>query len=238
MTPFIILSSVDSTNNYAMAKLHAGMLEPGTCFLAIEQTAGKGQRGRQWQVTPGENITMSAVLQPFSYKPFLFSAAIALGCYDFIKGLGAENVSVKWPNDIYIGDRKAAGILIENIMKGGRWEWAVVGVGVNLNQEEFEAGLSKAVSLKMATGRVFNLAESGKKLHKAIMARIEWLKGVAGEPVMKEYNSLLYRRGLQVRLKQGAVVFNSVIKEVTDDGMLVTTDALERSFAVGDVEFV
>src|SRR5688572_17852040 len=86
--PFIILSLVESTNNYAMAKLHAGMVIPGTCFLALDQTAGKGQRGRSWVVNPGENITMSAVLQPFSYKPFLFSAAVALGCYDFTKGLG------------------------------------------------------------------------------------------------------------------------------------------------------
>ncbi len=99
--PFIILSKVDSTNNYAMAKLHARMVSAGTCFQAVEQTAGKGQRGKDWIVKPGENITMSVAVQPSLYMPFIYSAAAALACFDFIKNLVNDEVYIKWPNDIY-----------------------------------------------------------------------------------------------------------------------------------------
>jgi BirA family biotin operon repressor/biotin-[acetyl-CoA-carboxylase] ligase len=236
--PFIVLSKVESTNNYAMAKLHARLLDHGTCLLALEQTAGKGQRGKQWTTRPGENITMSTVLQPPSYKPFVYSAAIALSCYDFIKALGADNVKVKWPNDIYIGDRKAAGILIENIYHADRWEWAVAGTGINLNQEEFPPELSRAISVKQATGLSYDLTVSGRLLHKCIRSRHEWVKSVSSVEVMDEYNAMLYKRGEKLRLKHGSIVFDTVIDRVEEDGSLISNDVIERRFVVGEVEFL
>lgn len=237
--PFIVLSETESTNNYAMAKLHAGLLVHGSCLLALHQTAGKGQRGRHWVAKPGENITMTTVLQPASYKPFVYSAAIALGCYDFIKAFGIENLAVKWPNDIYIGDRKAAGILIENIYQGRQWEWAVVGVGVNLNQLDFPEEIAhKAGSVRQTTGQRHELVTSAKLLHQHLVLRHEWLRKVSSADVMQEYNALLYKRGEEVRVKEGAIVFNTVIDRVEQDGTLVTTDAIERNFSVGQVEFI
>ena len=230
MSAFIILSSVDSTNNYAMAKLHAGMVVPGMSFLALEQTAGKGQRGRQWQAPPGENITMSIVLQPVSYEPFSLSAAVALGCYDFIKACGAENVSIKWPNDLYIGDRKAGGILIENLVNGGRVKQAVAGIGINLNSAP---DLPGAISLASALGARFSLPEAGRELYRHVIDRTR----PAGD-VMEEYNRLVYKRGQQVKLKQGSAVFTTTIREVSGDGQLITSDVMERRFSVGDVEFI
>jgi BirA family transcriptional regulator, biotin operon repressor / biotin---[acetyl-CoA-carboxylase] ligase len=232
--PLIILSSTGSTNNYAMAKLHAGMVAAGTCFMAIEQTAGKGQRGKSWEVRAGENITMSTVLQPAVYEPFLYSATMALACYDFIKGFGVENVKIKWPNDIYIGDRKAAGILIENMMRGSKWEWAVIGTGVNLNQEEFPVSLVKAISLKQVTGVHHDLVSSARVLHRHILSRH---RNISAD-IMAEYNAMLYKKNKEVRLKQGAVSFNTMIKEVLPSGELITYDTMERKFSVGEVEFI
>jgi BirA family biotin operon repressor/biotin-[acetyl-CoA-carboxylase] ligase len=145
--PFIILSHVESTNNYAMAKVHSGINVPETCFLAFSQTAGKGQRGKQWNTAAGENITMSIILSAPAHKtnPFVFSAGMALACYDFIKEINIEDVSIKWPNDVYIGDRKAGGILIETVYKGSSWEWAIVGIGINMNQIQFDGLGNKAV---------------------------------------------------------------------------------------------
>ena len=174
--PFIILSGVDSTNNYAMAKLHAGVIEAGSCFQAVEQTAGRGQRGRKWEGVKGENITMSVCLRPVHAEfPFLMSAAMALGCYDFIKESGPENVFIKWPNDVYIGDRKAAGILIENSYHGNSWDWAVVGTGVNINQQEFGELSAKATSLGLVLDKSFDVTFMAKHLHDCLWKRWHWM---------------------------------------------------------------
>ena len=116
----IILPVIDSTNNYAMGQATAGKAGHGTVYFTLEQTAGKGQRGKTWLATPGENIMMSVVIEPHPLKTsqqFLLSAAIALGCYDFFKNYAGDETSIKWPNDIYWRDRKAAGILIESRVK-------------------------------------------------------------------------------------------------------------------------
>lgn len=113
----IILPVIDSTNNYAMGQAVAGQAGHGTVYFALEQTAGKGQRGKTWLTTPGENIMMSVVIEPQALKTsnqFLLSAAIALGCYDFFKNYAGEETCIKWPNDLYWRDRKAGGILIES----------------------------------------------------------------------------------------------------------------------------
>ncbi len=113
----IILPTTDSTNNYAMGQAAAGEAGHGTVYFALEQTAGKGQRGKTWLTTTGENIMMSVILHPHPLKTsqqFLLSAAIALGCYDFFKNYAGDETSIKWPNDLYWRDRKAGGILIES----------------------------------------------------------------------------------------------------------------------------
>ncbi len=237
--PFIILSEVDSTQNYAMAKLHAGLMQAGSCFQAVEQTAGKGQRGRSWNVKKGENITMSLCLRPaHTAFPFLLSAAMALGCYDFIKESGAKNIKIKWPNDVYVNDRKAAGILIENIFRNKSWEWAVVGVGLNVNQVDFGELQHKATSLKLELHQEADVTAKARELHRFLLSRYEWMKSLPAEGIMREYNSLLYRKDSSVKVKRGPAVFETKIREVNVSGELVTEDALERKFAVGEIELL
>ena len=244
VAPFIVLSTTESTNNYAMAKLHAGIVQHSTCFFAVEQTHGRGQRGRQWVSNPGENITMSTVFAPvhnvsahLSAFPFLLSAVMALGCYDFIKDYGVPDVSIKWPNDLYIGDRKAAGILIENIYKGSAWQWSVVGTGVNMNQENFPEQIIRAVSLKMLTGIRYNSIKAGKLLFRFISDRFDKLQLSSADEIMSEYNLHLYRRGTEVKLKKESIVFTALISHVTANGELITTAGTEQAFNVGEVEF-
>lgn len=247
--PFIILSKVESTNNYAMAKLHAGMLVSGTSLLALEQTAGKGQRGKRWLSNAGENITMSTVFstsdrlsgengQVFSRYPFLFSATMALACYDFIKAFNIQRISIKWPNDLYLGDRKAAGILIENIYLGNSPEWSVVGTGINLNQDSFPSLENKAVSMAMVTGKKYDTIRMAKLLQKHIHSKYIQSLRLTPEEIMEEYNSLLFRKNEEVRLKNNNIVFSSRIIKVSINGELVTEDHIERRFKVGEVEFV
>ena len=116
--PFIELSEVDSSNNYAMQQVQAQMAAHGfTCFAHF-QKAGKGQRGKEWITERGQNILMSCVVEPSFLSidnQFILNAAVALACFDLFNLYAIDKTSIKWPNDIYWEDRKAGGILVENV---------------------------------------------------------------------------------------------------------------------------
>jgi BirA family biotin operon repressor/biotin-[acetyl-CoA-carboxylase] ligase len=238
---FIELQSVDSTNNYAMAKVHAGLALHGTAYFAHEQTAGKGQRGKTWNTTPGENIIMSIVVEPQFLLPiqqFFLSAAIAVSCYDFLTNFFPDDWSIKWPNDLYWRDRKAGGILIESICKGNDWLFAIVGIGINVNQVQFPDNIKNPVSLKQISGKTMKADELAKELCDFIEKRYNELKNQGADQVLRRYNQLLYKRNQAVRLKKGNIIFETTIKEVTSQGHLLTFDTIDRSFGFGEVEWI
>ena len=148
---FHVIQQVDSTNKYAMEKVSEGMAQHLDAWFAIEQTEGKGQRGKTWLSNPGENITFSVVIRPqqcFQNKLYVFNAFITLVCRDFISRILKLDVQIKWPNDLFINDRKSGGILIENRYVGDYWKWAIVGIGINVNQVHFPENLFEATSFK------------------------------------------------------------------------------------------
>ena len=161
----IILEKVDSTNNYAMAMVQKGEAISGGGIFAKEQTAGKGRRGKTWESKSGKNVILSITRQmqwlPVQHQ-FQLSVAVALGCLDFVSKYIKENIKIKWPNDIFINDRKAGGILIENAVKGNLWQWAIIGIGLNINQEDFDKEI-RAVSLKQMTGVNYEVIELGRE---------------------------------------------------------------------------
>lgn len=231
-----------------MAKLHNGLLQHGTALLAINQTEGKGQRGKKWLSAPGENVTMStAVSIPALFSghmltglqsyPFLLSAAVALACYDFTKAFEVPDIKIKWPNDIYFGDRKAGGILIENIYQKGNWLWAVVGTGININQATFDDP-GRAVSVGLSTGKQYDVTSEGRRLKQELMTRLNWLRNASPQQVMVAYNSVLYRSGEEVRLKRLNATFSTTVRHVDISGRLHTSDVIDRVFDVGEVELV
>jgi len=170
------LPRVDSTNNYAMAQIRAGLAKHGNGYFAAEQTAGKGQRGKGWQAEPGANIILSLVLQPHWLqvsRQFHLSAAVALGCYDFFHSLAGDDTSLKWPNDIYWRDRKAGGILIENLLSGNSWQFSVAGIGLNINQTHFPDALANPVSLRQITGREWDVPHLIKELCRCLQLRYQ-----------------------------------------------------------------
>jgi len=238
--PFIELMTVDSTNNYAIDQLQNHDAQHGTAWFACSQTAGRGQRGKQWLAAPGQNITMSVALNTNGLAvsaQFYLSAAIALAVHDFFSSYAGSESCVKWPNDIYWNDRKAGGILIDNIIRGNNWQWAVVGTGININQTVFDDVAGRAVSLRQITGKQFDVIALAKQLCTAIENRFnELLKD--GEKLFAAYNKVLYKRGQTVKLKKGNIVFDAVIKEVTGDGRLHVNGAIWDSFTFGEVEWV
>ena len=237
---FKILDRVDSTNNYAMAQVHEGLAKHGMAWFALEQTTGKGQRGNRWETEPGKNIALSLVLQPELlniYRPFYLNAAVALACHEFFFRYAGDETTIKWPNDIFWRDRKAGGILIETIYQGAIWKYAVVGIGININQTKFGDGLKNPVSLKQITGKEFNVPELGKELYALLMKKLG--EGPTPfEAIMEHYNQHLYGINKTVKLKKDNIVFATVVKEVNDKGQLVTVDAVERQFEFGEVEWI
>jgi BirA family biotin operon repressor/biotin-[acetyl-CoA-carboxylase] ligase len=239
---FIELESVDSTNNYAMARAVSGTLSHGTLVFAHDQWAGKGQRGRNWMSRPGENIVLSAVLEPVvlpSTAGFALSVAVALACHDlFSQYAGSEPTSIKWPNDVYWNDRKAGGILIENHFKGERWLYAIAGMGMNINQVEFPPTARNPVSLRQITGKTFDSLQLARELGGFLDKRYAELETGDAAGQLREYNQRLYCRGREVRLKKENAVFRTVVEGVSAHGELLTRDALERQFSFGEVEWI
>jgi BirA family biotin operon repressor/biotin-[acetyl-CoA-carboxylase] ligase len=188
--PFIELTSIDSTNIYAMNLVHKGLALSGSCFRAHYQTQGKGQHGRNWESSAGLNLLCSYVLELKQLKldkiwtpadQIGFSAAVALGVHSFFQGYAGANTKIKKPNDIYWGDRKAGGILIENLVRGKDWTWAVVGIGININQMEFTHESAQPISLKQITQQNFELNKLQKELSICLKTElIHWItKGEA-----------------------------------------------------------
>lgn len=165
-TNFIVLDSVDSTNNYAANVLKASEVAEGTVVLAYYQSHGRGQRGNSWISESGKSLLMSLILKPEYLEAtdqFVLNQVMCLGLVRFLKhGLGIDAV-IKWPNDILVNGNKLAGMLIENTLRGSRVEHTIVGIGLNLNQSEFPNELP-ATSLKIITGKEYDCAPFAQEL--------------------------------------------------------------------------
>ena len=257
--PFIELQSVDSTNNYALAKIHEGLAHHGTCFFAREQTAGRGQRNKSWVTGKNAGIALSIILKPLflqAFQQFWLSACAAVATHQFFSTYGGRDTKIKWPNDLYWQDRKAGGILIDNIIgtspgngiPGGRsttagpslpqWKWSVVGIGININQTKFPGHLPNPVSLKQITGKEHDVLLLAKELCGSIDLFYKKLMKDGVEPILALYNESLYKKNETVRLKKGSRIFDVIIEAVNETGQLITRHAFEERFDFGEVEWL
>jgi BirA family biotin operon repressor/biotin-[acetyl-CoA-carboxylase] ligase len=239
---FAILTSVDSTNNYAFKQIRDKIAKHGNAWFSYEQLQGKGRRGKTWNAEKRKNIILSiAVNADFLtiYQQFHLNVAVSLGGMDLFKKYAGDETKIKWPNDIFWNDRKAAGILIENIITGNVWQWAVIGIGININQTEFNMDtVFKPASLKQITGKEFDIIELAKKLHEAILNRFEELRNNGFEKMLSEYNQNLFGLDKTVKLKKDNMVFKTIIKGVSAQGKLIVFDTTEREFDFNEVEWV
>ena len=188
--PLIELTTIPSTNIYAMDQVHQGLALSGSCYTADFQTAGKGQHGRNWESEKGQNLLSSYVLELKQLNTgkiwtpadqIGFSAAIALGARAFFASFAGEETKIKKPNDIYFRDRKAGGILIENLVRGKDWTWTVIGIGMNINQSSFSTAAvnqiaANPISLQEITNKSWDLKQMQKHLSEALTTAIRnWL---------------------------------------------------------------
>ncbi len=252
-SPFIELQSVDSTNNYAFTQIHEGLAQHGMVVFAHEQLAGKGQRSKIWAGEKHANIILSVLIKPGSLQPaqqFWLSACVALATYDFFKSYAGNETKIKWPNDLYWQDRKAGGILIESIVKSresgtaneqsamGNWKWAVIGIGININQTSFPVELQNPVSLKQITGKDFDVIFLAKELCQLLNSYFEQLTINGFENIYTQYLTHLYKRNEKTKLKKGSRIFEATIKGVSQTGKLIVQHTMEEEFDFGEVEWV
>ncbi len=239
----ILLNEVESTNNYANQLILSNAAEEGTVVLAQYQKKGKGQQGNSWESENGKNLLMSIILFPQflnAGKQFLLSKLVSLAIVKFLQSETEEAVSIKWPNDIYSGEKKIAGILIENAVKGQNLYSSVVGVGLNLNQEFFFSDAPNPVSLKQITGIDYDSKEVADKIIHLISGWYEKLREQNFNEINNNYISQLYKFGeWNIFSKQGKT-FEAKIIGIGDFGQLILEDRGGKTseFMFKEVEFV
>ncbi|MBO4871537.1 MAG: biotin--[acetyl-CoA-carboxylase] ligase [Muribaculaceae bacterium] len=243
MPRYILLRETASTNTY-LARM-AEMLPTGTVIYTHKQTAGRGQKGNSWEAEPGKNLTFSMLLKQLDVpvrSQFLISEAVSLAIVDVVKQW-VDNVRVKWPNDIYCGDRKLCGILIENSLDNAGIAHTVIGVGLNVNQTEFVSDAPNPVSLAQLAQREFDLEQVLHQVCEAIERLCDFGDDSQRKLLHERYARALYRNDGDVHtfaLPDGTQ-FAATIQSVEPDGMLVLrheADGMPRSYAFKQVKHV
>ena len=237
----IHIQNCSSTNIYLKELAQQEKLEEGIVVSTTRQTAGRGQQNNSWESEDGKNITFSMLLCP-DFLPlnqfFLLSEAISLGIKDTLSNY-TENISIKWPNDIYYKDQKVCGILIENELNGNRFSQSVVGIGLNVNQELFTSNAPNPVSLKQITGENFDLVILLDEVLRNCLNWYEKLKQGQIQIIENSYfNSLYWNKDLH-SYKDSSGIFQATIEKVAPDGHLHLRieNGESRSYAFKEVEF-
>lgn len=244
----ISLDQVDSTNSYLMELLRQDRNRPQLmAVMARSQTAGRGQRGNSWFTSPAANLTCSLLLRSGSIAPQEQYAVSELIAYGLLKTIARylDNdeqkrlLRIKWPNDIYYGERKIAGILIEHSITGERIDYSIAGIGLNLNEEHFPEDLPNPVSLKQVTGQTYDPEEVLRRLLRRYGFMLEdFLMGNYAE-VHREYMRRLYRRRGLYPFTDAHGQFLASIKDVLPSGHIVLEreDGSEGTYAFKEVSF-
>ena len=240
---FLFYPQLESTNTELKHLISVKKLPEYSVVISADQTAGRGQTGNHWESEKNANLTFSLLLRPKLLAPhlqFYISKIVSLGIIDAIKKLTDIEAKIKWPNDIYINDKKVAGILIENSILGPQLDYCIVGIGLNVNQVNFTSDAPNPVSLKNISGTSYNLENTLKVVLEHIHLRYDQLQIHHSELINKNYMNSLYRNKgfFDFRDKQG--LFNARIDKINEFGLmtLVDTKGKEREYAFKEVSFI
>jgi BirA family biotin operon repressor/biotin-[acetyl-CoA-carboxylase] ligase len=225
------LASVPSTNRYCEA-LDLAEVEDFTCYWALAQTAGIGQRGNHWEAEPGKNLTFSLVLHPTflpADRQFKLTEALSLALCDCLKD--TKDLKVKWPNDIYVGKRKICGTLVSTRLQGAQIASAICGIGLNVNQTVFPDWVPNPTSMALLTGEEYDLEPLLKKILACIEKRYNDLKnGIDPEP---EYLAHLLNINVTARYIYNEEELTATLTGIDPHGRLLLTTADGRHLSCG-----
>jgi BirA family biotin operon repressor/biotin-[acetyl-CoA-carboxylase] ligase len=238
----IRVNKLDSTNSYALQLLKDTNPSGGTVVMALNQTEGRGQQTNTWESESGKNLTISLILRPdfiFAKDQFQVSMLISLGVYDYLKAY-TEKVSIKWPNDIYVSDKKIAGILIEQSIMGAHLSHSVCGLGLNINQEKFHSDAPNPISLQILTSESYNLEDELTKLLTSIENRYQLVQNGGAKQLEKDYLSSLYWMNKTHEFEDEDGDFTGEIVGISEFGQLLIRDEDNevRTYNFKEVSFI
>lgn len=238
----IRVNQLDSTNAYALQLLKDTNPSGGTVVMALNQTEGRGQQTNAWESESGKNLTISLILRPdfiLAQDQFQVSMLISLGVFDYLKAY-SENVSIKWPNDIYIKDKKITGILIEQSIMGDHLSNSVCGIGLNVNQEKFISDAPNPISLNMLTKKEYQLDDELDKLLAAIEKRYFQLINKGGEQLEADYLESMYWMNEKHEFEDEDGDFSGQIIGISEFGQLLIKDKDKetRTYNFKEVSFI
>ncbi|MCC7301210.1 MAG: biotin--[acetyl-CoA-carboxylase] ligase [Bacteroidia bacterium] len=224
----IHLDSTDSTNSHAMRLLENEEIPEGGIVSAGVQTAGRGQRGSQWESFPNENLLFTLLLKPAFLgigEQMMLTLFASLGICSYVTSRlkntdKVAGVRIKWPNDIYYGDRKLAGILIENQISGTSVRHSLTGIGLNLNSRMSEMPFP-SVSLREITGKLYDVRTELTELAGHLESYYLRLRSQHYGDLREKYHSLLYRKDEPQRFRSGTCDWTGIIRGITDTGLLL-----------------
>lgn len=240
----ITLQTIDSTNRYLKDLIRTERSLPN--YLTIftpQQTAGVGQYGAKWQSEPYMNLTFSTLFIPSNLtvdRAFLLNMLVPITVLKTLKSYqDTADIHIKWPNDILVANKKVGGILIENVLQGQQLLKSVIGIGLNVNQTNFE-GLPKASSLKVLWNKEIEVEQLLKAIVLNLEKELSTLSTISFEAIYPIYKENLYRieKVSTFRLPNGTL-FMGIIKGVTSYGELVVeTESSTQQFSVKEVELL
>ena len=235
----IHIDETDSTNRWLR---DYALSQPEGDYVVVSeyQTAGRGCGTNSWESERGKNLTFSLLIHPTEITAdcqFRISEAVSLALCETLDGYVTDRqVSVKWPNDIYVDDCKICGMLIENRLRGRLMTDSIIGIGLNVNQREFFSDAPNPVSLVQLLGHEVAL----EPLLQAFLQKLEPMLQMDPETLGKAYRERLYRREGEHEYRDGKGLFRAKLLNVLDDGRLVllVTEGTARIYAFKEVQFV
>lgn len=233
------LDETTSTNNFLRESLRQKTLPEGFVVFTDFQTAGKGQIENSWESGKGKNLLFSILLYPHQIsieEQFIMSQIVSIALVKVLSEY-CEGIKIKWPNDIYINDKKLAGILIENSLQGAQIKSTIIGIGLNVNQTDFKSDAPNPVSLRLLNNKSYNR----KVILEKIIDNILRIYSDMDKDIVREiYFTNLYRNDGFYAFRRGNKVFNARIKNVLPNGKLILSLENEstKAFYFKEVEFI
>lgn len=240
---FIHLDQVESTNVFAQDLVSKSKPAEGTVISTSFQSDGRGQIGRSWYGSKGKNAMMSVVLYPAFLSIFKqYALNMAMACairLAVAEYLPERDVTIKWPNDIYVDKKKIAGLLIQNSLKGTQIKNSIFGVGLNVNEPVFPKVLPNPTSIFLERGQQVDLKNLRAKLCKYIENYYLKLKNNRLDKILDEYNTHLYLRNETAPFKVDGKIVQGIIQHVKTNGRIdVMVDGKVSDFAHGELQYI
>ncbi|MEI7503175.1 MAG: biotin--[acetyl-CoA-carboxylase] ligase [Paludibacter sp.] len=235
----LFIKQTPSTNTLLWKMLREETLQEGFVLHTDFQTIGKGQIGNSWESADGKNLLFSMALFPKKIEPseqFLISQLVSLGIKKTLDEYIGD-ITIKWPNDIYWNDKKIAGILIENSLQGRKINHSVIGIGLNVNQTEFESDAPNPVSLQQITGEIH---DRDIILDSIYLNILDLYNNLDKEKIREKYSNALYRKEGIHSFREEQKEFQARLFAVHPDGKLEleTVDGEYLGYYFKEVSFI